>query len=113
MSTRAAAIQGSGWAWLVYNPTKKLVELQETQNQDPVLSGAVPLLGIDVWEHAYYRECHPRLTERSKADRSLFRSRLQVRSETSRSTNPFSALIGGFFTPQERQGLLPQVDLER
>ena len=45
---------GSGWAWLVMNPNGDL-EVVSTPNQDsPVMVGHVPLLGIDVWEHAYY-----------------------------------------------------------
>ncbi len=45
---------GSGWAWLVLTPEKKL-EVYSTANQDsPLMEGKIPLLGIDVWEHAYY-----------------------------------------------------------
>ena len=44
---------GSGWTWLVYDGTGLAVK--STPNQDsPVLDSDVPLLGIDVWEHAYY-----------------------------------------------------------
>jgi len=44
---------GSGWAWLVYDGTDLAVT--STANQDsPISHGQVPLLGIDVWEHAYY-----------------------------------------------------------
>ncbi|MDN4619343.1 superoxide dismutase [Paenibacillus sp. PsM32] len=44
---------GSGWAWLVVKDGKLAVT--STPNQDsPVMEGATPLLGIDVWEHAYY-----------------------------------------------------------
>jgi Fe-Mn family superoxide dismutase len=44
---------GSGWAWLSYDKGKLLVE--STPNQDsPIMEGRTPLLGIDVWEHAYY-----------------------------------------------------------
>jgi len=49
----AASIQGSGWGWLGFEPgTKKLI-LTTCANQDP-LTSFTPLLGIDVWEHAYY-----------------------------------------------------------
>ncbi|ORY50076.1 superoxide dismutase [Mn], mitochondrial [Rhizoclosmatium globosum] len=51
---QAAAVQGSGWGWLVYNKTTKSLEIATTSNQDPILGHRVPLLGIDVWEHAYY-----------------------------------------------------------
>ncbi len=44
---------GSGWAWLAFNKGK--LEVYSTANQDsPLSEGKVPLLGIDVWEHAYY-----------------------------------------------------------
>ena len=44
---------GSGWAWLVH--TGSGIEVTSTPNQDsPVSAGQVPLLGVDVWEHAYY-----------------------------------------------------------
>jgi Fe-Mn family superoxide dismutase len=45
---------GSGWAWLSVNKAKKLV-VENTPNQDsPLMSGNTPILGCDVWEHAYY-----------------------------------------------------------
>ena len=44
---------GSGWAWLVWDGTGLAVK--STPNQDsPIMDGDVPLLGLDVWEHAYY-----------------------------------------------------------
>jgi Fe-Mn family superoxide dismutase len=44
---------GSGWTWLVWNGSA--LEAYSTANQDsPLIQGHVPLLGIDVWEHAYY-----------------------------------------------------------
>lgn len=44
---------GSGWAWLVLNKGK--LEVHSTANQDsPLLEEKIPLLGLDVWEHAYY-----------------------------------------------------------
>ncbi|HEX4745249.1 MAG TPA: superoxide dismutase [Gaiellaceae bacterium] len=44
---------GSGWTWLVWDGTGLVVK--STPNQDtPVMDGEAPLLGIDVWEHAYY-----------------------------------------------------------
>ena len=51
----AAAIGrfGSGWAWLVWDGTG--LAIKSTPNQDsPIMDGDVPLLGLDVWEHAYY-----------------------------------------------------------
>jgi Fe-Mn family superoxide dismutase len=53
---KAAATQfGSGWAWLCVNGDGKLM-VAKTPNQDnPISSGAgIPILGLDVWEHAYY-----------------------------------------------------------
>jgi len=45
---------GSGWGWLVVNGTGAL-EVVSTPNQDsPLTAGSTPILGIDVWEHAYY-----------------------------------------------------------
>ena len=45
---------GSGWAWLSVDPKGKLV-VESTANQDsPTMHGNAPLLGLDVWEHAYY-----------------------------------------------------------
>jgi superoxide dismutase, Fe-Mn family len=45
---------GSGWSWLVVGADKKLA-IESTANQDtPLMTGKTPVLGIDVWEHAYY-----------------------------------------------------------
>ena len=45
---------GSGWAWLSVNK-EGILEITSTANQDsPLMEGKTPLLGIDVWEHAYY-----------------------------------------------------------
>jgi len=52
-NTMTAGIQGSGWGWLGVNPTTKRLELSTTPNQDPLLSH-VPVIGVDVWEHAFY-----------------------------------------------------------
>ncbi len=52
-SGAAASRFGSGWAWLSLDQGKLVVE--STANQDsPLMEGRIPLLGIDVWEHAYY-----------------------------------------------------------
>ena len=46
---------GSGWSWLVFNPTNHKLEAIKRPNQDsPLMDGLVPVLGVDVWEHAYY-----------------------------------------------------------
>jgi Fe-Mn family superoxide dismutase len=52
-AAQAAGVQGSGWGWLGYNKVTKKLEIATTANQDPLLH-LTPLLGIDVWEHAYY-----------------------------------------------------------
>lgn len=51
--TAAKTRFGSGWAWLVAN--NWTLEVISTPNQDsPLMQGMIPLLGLDVWEHAYY-----------------------------------------------------------
>ncbi|MEI5993376.1 superoxide dismutase [Candidatus Enterococcus mansonii] len=51
--TAATGRFGSGWAWLVLNNGK--LEVTSTANQDsPLMEGKTPVLGLDVWEHAYY-----------------------------------------------------------
>jgi Fe-Mn family superoxide dismutase len=61
-SAEAAGRFGSGWAWLVDNNGK--LEIMNTANQDSPLSiGRTPLIGIDVWEHAYYLKYQNRRPE--------------------------------------------------
>lgn len=52
--TKAATTRfGSGWAWLIVNNGE--LEVTSTPNQDsPIMEGKTPILGLDVWEHAYY-----------------------------------------------------------
>ncbi|MDX1513518.1 MAG: superoxide dismutase [Gammaproteobacteria bacterium] len=45
---------GSGWAWLVVNPAGTLEVTSTSDADNPLTRGAVPLLTVDVWEHAYY-----------------------------------------------------------
>lgn len=55
LSNAAATLFGSGWAWLVFCNDSKKLEILQTHNQDsPVSINKVPLIGMDVWEHAYY-----------------------------------------------------------
>ena len=56
-NSSTAAIQGSGWGWLAYNKQNQMIEFHATANQDTLIekgSHLVPLLTIDIWEHAYY-----------------------------------------------------------
>jgi len=63
LSKAAIATFGSGWAWLSINANKELV-VESTPNQNsPLLHGNTPLLGIDVWEHAYYLKYQNRRAE--------------------------------------------------
>lgn len=58
---------GSGWAWLVVNSNGQL-ELMSTPNQDcPISMGKTPVLGLDVWEHAYYLNYQNKRAEYAKA----------------------------------------------
>jgi len=62
-SNAAALLFGSGWAWLVADGQKKL-EIVTTPNQDsPISQGKTPILGLDVWEHAYYLKYQNRRPE--------------------------------------------------
>ncbi|KZS14824.1 Superoxide dismutase [Mn], mitochondrial [Daphnia magna] len=56
LSSSAVSLQGSGWTWLGYNKSTNSLAVATCANQDPLepTTGLVPLLGIDVWEHAYY-----------------------------------------------------------
>ncbi|OIV98057.1 hypothetical protein TanjilG_09550 [Lupinus angustifolius] len=57
MTSEGSALQGSGWVWLGLDKEFQRLVVETTENQDPLVtkgSNLVPLLGIDVWEHAYY-----------------------------------------------------------
>lgn len=64
---KAAATRfGSGWAWLVVNNGE--LEIMSTANQDsPLSKGKIPILGLDVWEHAYYLKYQNRRPDYIKA----------------------------------------------
>ena len=54
---------GSGWAWLVITSDKKL-KVYSLPNQDsPLMNGDIPIMGLDVWEHAYYLKYQNRRNE--------------------------------------------------
>jgi len=62
--TRAAqTCFGSGWAWLVMDSTKNLQVLTTSNQDSPLSKGLIPLLCIDVWEHAYYLKYQNRRAE--------------------------------------------------
>jgi Fe-Mn family superoxide dismutase len=53
-SKSANGLFGSGWCWLILNNER--LEIINTQNQDnPISQGKIPILGIDLWEHAYWK----------------------------------------------------------
>ncbi len=55
MRKAALSVFGSGWAWLTFDQGNGKLAIETTPNQDsPLSAGRQPLLGIDVWEHAYY-----------------------------------------------------------
>lgn len=56
LANASVAVQGSGWGWLGYDKANNRLVVTTTANQDPLeaTTGFKPLLGIDVWEHAYY-----------------------------------------------------------
>ena len=58
---------GSGWAWLVVNKDKKLQVLSTANQDSPVMQGLTPILGMDVWEHAYYLNYQNRRPDYIKA----------------------------------------------
>lgn len=53
-SDAAATRFGSGWAWLAKDRDNKLFVLSTPNQDSPLMEGKMPLLGLDVWEHAYY-----------------------------------------------------------
>ena len=63
MTKAASSIFGSGWAWLAINKEGKLVIVKEANGSNPLRQGMKPLLGFDVWEHAYYLDYQNRRTE--------------------------------------------------
>ncbi|XP_045478415.1 superoxide dismutase [Mn], mitochondrial isoform X2 [Harmonia axyridis] len=56
LSAVSVGVQGSGWGWLGYDKNEGKIKAVACANQDPLqaTTGLIPLLGIDVWEHAYY-----------------------------------------------------------
>jgi Fe-Mn family superoxide dismutase len=54
LSKTAVGVFGSGWGWLVVDPSKKLEIVAAPNQNSPYMSNQTPILGVDVWEHAYY-----------------------------------------------------------
>lgn len=63
----AAGLFGAGWAWLVLNEKRELAIVQTVNAGNPMTEGMVPLLTIDVWEHAYYIDYRNRRADYLKA----------------------------------------------
>lgn len=59
----AKARFGSGWAWLVLDTDKKLSVVSTANQDNPISDGLTPILGLDVWEHAYYLKYQNRRPE--------------------------------------------------
>ncbi len=62
-SKTAAGVFGSGWAWLVVTRTKNLSVKGFANQESPYSVGLTPILGLDVWEHAYYLKYQNRRPE--------------------------------------------------
>lgn len=72
LNEQALNLFGSGWAWLVLDAERKLA-ITTTINQDsPLINNQIPLLTIDVWEHAYYLKYQNRRGEYLQALWSIF-----------------------------------------
>jgi Fe-Mn family superoxide dismutase len=64
----AGAVEGSGWAWLVFDHiSRRLFVQQMEKQQDMLITGVTPLMGVDVWEHAYYLRYQNRRADYVKA----------------------------------------------
>lgn len=63
MTKASTALFGSGWVWLALNKEGKLVIVKEANGGNPLRQGMKPLLGFDVWEHAYYLDYQNRRTD--------------------------------------------------
>ena len=64
---RGTALFGSGWVWLAQAEDGTLLILQEAGGNNPIAKGQTPLLGFDVWEHAYYLDYQNRRAEHLSA----------------------------------------------
>lgn len=62
----AVSLFGSGWAWLCADPDGRLMIVREANGGNPLCAGCTPLLGVDVWEHAYYLDYRNRRADHVK-----------------------------------------------
>jgi Fe-Mn family superoxide dismutase len=63
----STGIFGSGWGWMAQDPSGKLVLMATANGDNPITKNHTPLLGIDVWEHAYYLDFQNRRADHVKA----------------------------------------------
>ncbi len=86
-TSAAIRVEGSGWGWLVYEPAaRKLMVLQMQNQQDMMFTGAIPLLGVDVWEHAYYLKYKNKRADYVQAFMRIVNwAEISTRFETARS----------------------------
>jgi len=62
-SAKAMSVFGSGWAYLLKTPDGKLILKRHSFQNSPLMHGNTPILGIDLWEHAYYLKYQNRKAE--------------------------------------------------
>ena len=95
---KGAALFGSGWVWLAGDREGKLVITQEPNAGNPVRHGLKPILGIDVWEHAYYLDYQNRRVDHLAAvwqivDWNVLEVRYKTPSPTPRSPIGFGEFL--------------------
>lgn len=66
-SQAGGALFGSGWVWLAKDKDGNLLITQEANGGNPVTAGLIPLMGVDVWEHAYYLDYQNRRADHINA----------------------------------------------
>lgn len=62
-ATAATTQFGSGWAWLAEDKNGKLQIMKTANGDNPIAHGLIPIIGLDVWEHAYYLDYQNRRTD--------------------------------------------------
>lgn len=67
LNAAATGLFGSGWAWLAVDKDGKLHITKEANGSNPLRKGMTPLLGFDVWEHAYYLDFQNRRADHIQA----------------------------------------------